>query len=279
LNVLVRLLGPVDVRAADGPRPVSGIRRKAILATLALHGPEPVSTGRLLEAAWGTGVPRAGVVTLRSHLSHLRDVLGRRLAITACPPGYRLDLPGDGTDVRRAERLLREAGQAADPRTRVRLLTAAQGLWRGDSLADVTGLAWLEAQAERLDTLHLQVRRRLAEARLAAGEHTALTGDLLLLTAEYPLDEGLCALLMTALYRSGQQAAALAAYRRLRCLLGDELGLGPSQPLRDLELAILRQDPALTAPSRPVACAGPVRYSRRSRSCTSGRVRPGQPSG
>lgn len=43
----VRLLGPVDVMADGEARPVPGLRRKAILATLALHGGEIVSTDRL----------------------------------------------------------------------------------------------------------------------------------------------------------------------------------------------------------------------------------------
>jgi hypothetical protein len=48
-----------------------------------------------------------------------------------------------------------------------------------------------------------------------------------------------------ALYRSGRPADALAAYRDLRRELGEQLEIGPSQSLRDLETAILRQDPAL----------------------------------
>jgi DNA-binding SARP family transcriptional activator len=49
----VRLLGPVDVAADDGPRPVHGLRRMAVLATLALHCGEVVSTGRLADVVWG----------------------------------------------------------------------------------------------------------------------------------------------------------------------------------------------------------------------------------
>jgi DNA-binding SARP family transcriptional activator len=48
----VRLLGPVDVMVDGDPRPVRGLRRKAVLAVLALHGCEIVSTGRLADAVW-----------------------------------------------------------------------------------------------------------------------------------------------------------------------------------------------------------------------------------
>jgi hypothetical protein len=50
---------------------------------------------------------------------------------------------------------------------------------------------------------------------------------------------------MLALYRCGRQADALAAYQDARRTLVDELGIEPSLPLRELEQAILRQDPSL----------------------------------
>ena len=69
--------------------------------------------------------------------------------------------------------------------------------------------------------------------------------DLEQLAAEHPLDEQLHAQLMLALYRSGQQADALAACRQLRDTLGQELGIGLSRMISDLQTAILRQDPEL----------------------------------
>src|SRR5262249_57206942 len=67
--------------------------------------------------------------------------------------------------------------------------------------------------------------------------------------ADHPLDEQIHAQLMVALYRSGRQADALAAYQRLRSTLAEQLGIDPSQALRDLETAILRQDVSLDAPA------------------------------
>ena len=53
---------------------------------------------------------------------------------------------------------------------------------------------------------------------------------------------------MVALYRTGNQAEALAAYQDIRRALAEELGLDPSRSLQELEGAILRQDPSLDLP-------------------------------
>jgi DNA-binding SARP family transcriptional activator/Tfp pilus assembly protein PilF len=247
--VHVRLLGPVDVVVNGEPRSVCGLRRKAVLATLALQAGDVVSTGGLVEAVWGGAPPSTALNVVQSHVSFLRGVLGSKAAILARAPGYLLALGADGTDVLMAERLLAEGTALADPVSSARRLMAALNLWRGQPLADLAGVAWLEDQADRLDLLKVQVQRALFEARLAAGEHAPLVPGLEQLAAEHPLDEQIRGQLIRALYRSGRQADALAAYRRLRCDLTVQLGIEPSQPLRDLEVAILRQDPVLEAPA------------------------------
>ena len=111
----VRLLGPVDVAVEGRSRPVNGLRRKAVLATLALHDGQVVSTDRLVDVVWGRSAPLTVVNALQTHISYLRGVLGSREGIVAQAPGYLLNLGGDGTDARAAERLLAQGRQAADP--------------------------------------------------------------------------------------------------------------------------------------------------------------------
>ncbi|GAA3215559.1 AfsR/SARP family transcriptional regulator [Dactylosporangium siamense] len=249
----VRLLGPIDVTLGGAPREVPGLRRKAVLATLAIGRGEVVSTDRLIDTVWGEDPPATAVNTLQRHVSYLRQVLGGRDTIVARPPGYLLALDDDATDVAVAERLIRQGTGAAEQAERVRCLRAALALWRGRPLADVAGLTGLDLEAERLEALRLHAQSALVESRLQLGEHAQLVPELERLTRDHPLDEGLHAHLMTALHRSGRPADALATYQRLRQALADELGLDPGPGIRDLEAAVLRGDAALDPAAPPAA--------------------------
>ena len=99
----------------DRSQQVSGLRRKAVLATLALHAGEVVSTDQLMDVVWAHRPPPTAVNTLQRHVSHLRGALGCKDAIVARPPGYVLDLGNDGTDVQQAERLLQHSARETDP--------------------------------------------------------------------------------------------------------------------------------------------------------------------
>jgi DNA-binding SARP family transcriptional activator/tetratricopeptide (TPR) repeat protein len=259
--VRVRLLGPVDVIVAGTPTAVSGLRRRAILATLALQPGHVVSTDRLIDIVWGDDPPATAVNTLQRHISYLRAVFGARAAIMARAPGYLLDTgvshktpegTGEATDVEAVRRLLHQSRQA-DPAERVSLLRTAAALWRGPALADVTGLPWLDQQAEQLAQLQLDVVRALVDARLAIGEHGQLLQELTALAQEEPLNERIHAQLMLAQYRAGRQADALATFHRLRQTLDEELGVEPGQPVRKLQAAILRQDVSIESPPSTAA--------------------------
>lgn len=250
----IRLLGSVDVVVDESVRAVPGQRRKAVLATLALHAGEVVSTDRLIDVVWGDAATGVQPNTLQRHMSYLRTVLDGGAVILARPPGYVLTGGGppdrarrdvELTDLRVAQRLIARAARSSDPAERADQLRAALCLWRGPALADVAGSRWLEEQAERLEQIRLAALQDLLDDRLALGEHASLIPELESLAQQFPFHERIHGQLMLALYRAGRQSDALAAFQRVRRALADELGVDPGQPLRDLEAAVLRQDPAL----------------------------------
>ena len=245
----VRLLGPVDVTVEGTPRPVVGLRRRAVLAALALQPGRVVSTERLIDLVWGEAAPVTAKNTLQSHISALRRLLGSRTAIRARSPGYLLDLGGEATDVAVAERLIRQADESADPARAATCLQAATALWRGPPLAGLAGVPGFDQQAQRLEHLLRRARHSLVDLRLTLGQHTEVIPELTELSRQEPLDEQVHGQLMVALYRAGRQADALEIYRRLRRTLGDDLGIDPGQAVRDLQSAILRQDSVLDLPT------------------------------
>src|SRR5215467_3601368 len=89
----VRLLGPVDVTVRGVPCPFPGLRRKSVLAILALHPGEVVSASRLIDLVWGDDPPATAANTVQGHISYLRRTLRTRSAILARAPGYILDVP------------------------------------------------------------------------------------------------------------------------------------------------------------------------------------------
>jgi DNA-binding SARP family transcriptional activator len=225
--------------------PIAGSRRKAVLAVLALHHGRIASTSRIIDVVWGDAAPSTAVNTVQSHVSYLRRMLNDKTAIPFRSPGYTLDLGPDATDAAIAGCLIERGMRAPDPVQGAAMLRTALDLWRDRPLIDVTGERWLDEQVARLDLLRWQAQQALIGLQLELGEHGPLVSELERMLVTHPFDERLHAQLMVALYRSGRQADALGAYRRLRGTLAEHLGIDPSPALRDLESAILRQDPTL----------------------------------
>jgi hypothetical protein len=130
-------------------------------------------------------------------------------------------------------------------------LHEALSLWRGAALAEFTYESFAQAAIARLEEIRLAAVELRIDTDLALGRHDELVGELEALVAEHPLRERLTGSLMTALYRSNRQAEALEVYRGAHRALVDELGLEPSAALRDLQQAILQQNPALDLPAEP----------------------------
>ncbi|MBO2451256.1 winged helix-turn-helix domain-containing protein [Actinomadura barringtoniae] len=247
------ILGPVEALVDGRPVAVGGPRVRALLALLLLDAGRLVSTERLIDGLYGEDPPSGAANALQSQVSRLRRGLGDAELVEGQPAGYRLAVDPADVDVHRFDRLVREGRQAlpADPAKAAALLREALGLWRGPALADLTDAPFAKAQAARLEEQRVAAAEDRAEAELAVGEHAAVVAPLQELTAEHPLRERAQGLLMRALYGSGRQAEALAAYENVRQLLADELGADPSAELSEIHMAILRGDESLRAVKAP----------------------------
>lgn len=106
----------------------------------------------------------------------------------------------------------------------------------------VLAVGGARAERARLEEDRLGALEARLEAQLACGRHRETLAELETLTAEHPLRERFWAQRLLALYRSGRQADALRAYREVRTILLDQLGIEPGPELRELEGRILRQD-------------------------------------
>src|SRR4029079_8399949 len=124
---------------------------------------------------------------------------------------------------------------------------AEQGLalFRGEVLVDAGD--WTNPHRAKLEEVRLGLVEDAMAARVELGAGAEVVAELEELVERHPLREGLWAALITALYRSGRQADALAAYGRVRKLLVDELGIDPGADLRALEQQVLQQSPSLEA--------------------------------
>ncbi|MCG5217809.1 BTAD domain-containing putative transcriptional regulator [Streptosporangium soli] len=246
-----RILGPLEAVVDGRPVGLGGVRPRLLLATLLLSPGRRVPLDGLIESVWGAEPPGSARTQLSIHVSALRRALGNADVIETVDSGYRIRAENARIDVLTAERrLARAEEEVAAGRTEeaVAVLEEALALWRGPVLAGLDS-AVIADGARRLEELRLAAAEEWAELKLALGQHRELVGDLTSLLAEQPFRERLRAALMLALSRSGRQADALEVYREGRVLLVDELGQEPGPELRELEQAILREDPSLGLPS------------------------------
>ncbi len=237
-----------------------------------------VAVDTLIDDLWAGEPPPSARKSLQAHVVRLRSALeperpkgspGRYVVRRG--DGYALTLPADSVDsgVAAAEaaagRAALTAGDAAAARGNA---TAALGLWHGEPFLDWRDEPWAQAERRRLADLRTALTETRLDADLALGRHRELLGELEALTSADPLREAWWTRLMLALYRSDRQADALAAGRRIRALLAEELGVEPGPGLRRVEQAILEQSAALDGPHHaPVQQLAAVRPREASSAC------------
>ncbi|MGZ5398824.1 MAG: BTAD domain-containing putative transcriptional regulator [Nocardioides sp.] len=263
----VSVLGATEVWRGEQQVDLGTRKRRALVAALALSGGRPVSVDALVAMLWGDAPPDTVAGTLQVYVSGLRRVLEPERAprapatvLVTVTPGYALRLPPDAVDASRFDRAVNAVQRRMGHRDHVwsppplsgeelegtlAELDAALGLWRGTPYVELEDAPAAVAERVRLEELRVLALEDRAVAALALGEHRTVAAELETLAATYPLREQLWALRALALARSGRQADALDVLRQVRDVLDTELGLEPGADLRDLQTALLRQDPAL----------------------------------
>ncbi|MBE3016160.1 hypothetical protein IL992_44495 [Microbispora sp. NEAU-D428] len=238
-----KVLGFLEVADETGrPIPLQHPGTRALIATLLVRRHTTASSGLLHDVVWPCDPPDDPRSALNSRLARLRralppDTLVRR------PGGYRLKVHEEMLDCALFERLLEEAVREGhrDPSRALASLDRALALWRGGAYEEFSDIEQVRLEAGRLDELRVTAGERRVELLLRLGRWEQAATGARDITALHPFRELPHAQLMKALYHCGRHQDALAVYDRYRRELAASLGLEPSEHLRRLSEAILRQ--------------------------------------
>ncbi|MFI7611032.1 BTAD domain-containing putative transcriptional regulator [Nonomuraea terrae] len=267
-----RLFGPLEVPGGErGVLDLGTRKQRALVAMLALEPGRVVSLDRLIEELWAGDPPARATRTLQAYIAHLRKVLEPDRPPRTPPdvlltrePGYLLAVAPGQVDLWRFVAWADE-GRAALARgahdKALESLDRALDLWRGDPLGEFADQEFAEPVVTRFAETRITALEDRFDARLALGEAASLVPGLETLVEDGPYRERAWSLLVRALYRAGRQADALAALRRVRARLADDLGLTPGPDLGELERAVFDQAPELRLPvpepAAPVVVTAP----------------------
>jgi len=265
--VRINVLGPLEVCQNGDPIPLTGMKQRVFLSSLALNPRTSVPVGVLIDALWGDGPPRTARIKVHAHVSELRKKLGADRAsrpdgwpVVTGPGGYQLssDIELDTWEFEDNASRARQASRLGQYAQASELFAQAMAMWRGPALADVESDA-IQAAASALNAERLLAIEGKAEADLQLGWLDEVVADLVPVAAANPLRERLRGQLMLALYRRGCRNEALAVYRDGHLATSRELGLPPGPQLRRLQQFVYRDDPALwTQPPNSLLTMGTI---------------------
>lgn len=246
---MLRLLGSIE--AGDGlraPEPVSTPRIRLVLSVLGAHSGQRVSVDRLTDILWPDQAPPTASTALQGYISKIRRTFEPGLAargessyVRTDANAYVLSLPDGHLDTASFAELARRGMEDDDE---VRLIEALD-LWRGDPFAEFADTPWALGHSTELRQLRLRAAQRRYALAITAGRDSDVVEALRIDLDNNPFEERLAGLLMTALYRLGDQRAALDVFATTRQRLLEELGLDPTPDLRNLESLILQHDASL----------------------------------
>ncbi|WP_197320042.1 BTAD domain-containing putative transcriptional regulator [Saccharomonospora sp. NB11] len=241
----IAALGPLRAWSDGTLLNLGPVQQQAVLAALALRPDVTVSRQELLHDGWGLEAPQGNVVQV--YVYRLRKCLqsgGGETVISRDRLGYRFVGQSAELDVTRLDALGVEAETAwhdGDLASAVEAHRRALELFDGEPLAGLPG-PFAEMERVRLTERRLSLTTRRAEGLLRLSRHAQAIDELWTASVVHPHSEAVAALLMRALHESGRRADALAVFTRVRRLLVDDLGVEPSERLRRLHYAVLRDE-------------------------------------
>jgi DNA-binding SARP family transcriptional activator len=254
MQMWLSLLGPLRVEMNGARRDVSAPLQRILLATLAISANTVVQADRLADALWETQPPPSKTDTTRTYIHRLRACLGPEIRdrIATRAPGYMLLADSQELDLLKFGALVREGRgrfEASDWPGASALLLAAEGLWRGNVLADIPARHAHERYIRYLEQTRLAATEVRLEAEIRQSRHKASVAipELEDIAARHPEREGLRRLLMLALFRAGRHAEALSVFTRARRASIEEFGLEPGSELAEMQKRIFDRDPRLKA--------------------------------
>jgi SARP family transcriptional regulator, regulator of embCAB operon len=263
------LLGPLLVSVADRPVALGTPKQRAVFAMLLINRNRPVGTESLIDATWDQSPVPAARTSIHSYVSHLRRLLDGAgvdpKVLASAPPGYRLNVADGECDLDRfiAEKTAGTRAAAAERFEEAsHHLSAALKEWRGPVLDDLRAFPFVEAFGTALAEDHMLAHVARAEAEIACGRANAIIGELEALAAKNPYHEPLWTQLITAYYVSERQSDALAAYRRLKSILAEDLGIDPGPTINSLHARMLRQERLDTKHSAKTTAASAMSFLR-----------------
>ena len=256
-DIVVRVLGPVRLRAADGWQVPASPQLRLVLGLMALRIGQVVPVAELIDAIWEAEPPRSARASLQALMTRLRQLLKPLpgASLIRCGDGYLLEFDQDLVDAE-CSRSLGRAARAADGAAAIPLFDAALAFWNGPALADAPDTERVTAIRHGLAEERLSMLQDRLACMLACGREREAAAELPAALARHPLNERLAGMLMATWYRSGQRAEALAVFRQTRGRLVAELGVEPGAELQLLHQRILAGDVGLAGPLPGAGQAG-----------------------
>ena len=247
----IGLLGDLVIRTHEEVLQITAGKQRAVLAALAVRPGEAVPADALAEVVWDRTPPASWNVTIRNYIQRLRRALkGAGDCIVTSPQGYLLRAADTEVDLLAFEAERRGGHAASDagdwPEASARF-AAALGMFRGTPFAGIPSRKIRDAYVPYLEEARLAslAARIDADLQLLPCRAAAMVPELRQLSREHRLHERFRGQLMLALYRSGRQADAMAAFRQARQVSIGELGVEPGQNLTALHQRMLAGDPDL----------------------------------